>query len=179
MIITETKLAGCFSLEVEPIADDRGFFARRWCVKELSAYGMSADFVQSNLSFNNKRGTIRGMHYQLAPYAESKLVSCLRGAIFDIVIDLREESPTFKESFGIELSAENRKSLYIPKGFAHGYQTLTDDAEVAYLVDEFYNREYERGLRFNDPAFKIVWPITSEVTVSERDQAHPNFTLTP
>lgn len=168
MIFSETPLKGAYVLELDRIEDERGFFARSWCVKEFKKHGLNPDLVQCSVSFNKKKGTLRGMHYQAAPHEEAKLVRCTRGALYDVIIDLRPDSGTFKQWFGVELSAENRKALYIPEGFAHGFQTLEDDTEVLYQMSEFYHPESVRGLRWNDPQFGIVWPI-EVVTTSKRD----------
>jgi dTDP-4-dehydrorhamnose 3,5-epimerase len=174
MQFSETPLQGAFVIEIKPNNDDRGFFARAYCAKEFEAHGLKPEVCQSNLSFNHKKGTLRGMHYQLPPAAETKLVRCVQGSIYDVIIDLRPNSPTFKHQFGIELSAENRRALYVPEMFAHGYQTLTDGAEVLYQVGEFYTPGCEQGLRYDDPSFDIEWPI--EVTVlSEKDGTWPLF----
>ncbi|MEN9406512.1 MAG: hypothetical protein RLZ12_796 [Bacillota bacterium] len=175
MQIKKTPLSGCFYFEVEEIRDNRGFFARRFGCDDLARYDLTADFVQGNLSFNHKRGTLRGLHYQRAPFAEIKLVSCTRGSIFDVAVDLRPHSPTFKKYFGLELSADNRRSLYIPHGFAHGYQTLTDQTEVSYLVSQYYHPEAEAGVRYNDPAMGIKWPITDNLVLSARDKGFADF----
>ena len=174
MKFTETPLRGAYVIELEPRNDDRGFFARAFCQNELAAHGLENTITQANMSYNFKRGTLRGMHYQMAPHAEVKLVRCIAGAIWDAIIDLRPESPTFSRRWGTELSAENRKMLYVPEGFAHGYQSLTDDSEVLYLVTEFYTPNSERGLRWNDPAFAIEWPIPAPI-LSPKDAVHPDY----
>lgn len=168
------KLPGAYVIDLEPRGDDRGFFARAFCQKEFADAGLVTTFVQANTSASKHRGTLRGLHYQLAPMAETKMVRCLRGAIWDCALDLRPESPTYGQWDGVELTAENRKMIYVPKGFAHGFYTLTDDAEVFYLVDEFYSAELERGVRWNDPRFAIAWPGEPAV-ISDRDRAHPDF----
>ena len=174
MIFKETPLKGAFVIELKQISDDRGFFARSFCMNEFEAHGLKPRVAQCNLSYNHKAGTMRGMHYQLPPAAETKLVRCTRGAIYDAIIDLRPDSPTYLQSFGIELSEDNRKALYVPELFAHGYQALTDGAEVTYQVSEFYTPGQERGLRYDDPAFDIAWPL--EVTViSDKDAAWEPF----
>ncbi len=174
MIFTETKLKGAFILEVKKIEDERGFFGRSWCQKEVEAYGLNTRVVQANVSYNKKKGTLRGMHYQAAPYEENKLVRCTRGAIYDVIIDLRPGSPTYKQWIGVELTEENYKMLYVPEGFAHGFITLRDNTELNYLLTEYYTPGAERGVRWNDPAFNIEWPISAEV-ISEKDQKHPDF----
>ena len=168
MVFTETKLKGAFIIDLEPIQDERGFFARTWCKKEFDAHGLNSDLVQCNTSFNKKKGTLRGMHYQTAPYAEAKLVRCTMGAIYDVIIDLREGSKTFREWVGIELSARNRRMLYVPEGFAHGFQTLEDNSEVFYQMSEFYHSECTGGVRWDDPLFSIEWPFPNAV-ISEKD----------
>ena len=175
MLFRKTKLKGAFIIEVEKLEDHRGFFARTWCENELESHGLSHGFVQINNSFTYRSGTIRGMHYQVAPYEETKLFRCIRGAIFDVIIDLRKDSPTYMDWFGIELTADNRKMLYVPQGFAHGYQTLADNTEILYPVSQFYNPEAERGVRWNDPAFNIDWPEKNSITISEKDKNWPNF----
>lgn len=176
MIFTETKLKGAFVIDLEEKNDSRGFFARTFCAGEFEEHGLKPVFVQCNLSFNHLAGTMRGMHYQLPPAAETKLVRCTRGAIFDVIIDMRPDSPTYLQHFGVELSETNRRALYVPEMFAHGYQALTDGAEVTYQVGEFYTPGYERGLRYDDPAFKIDWPMAVTV-ISEKDAKWPLFEL--
>jgi dTDP-4-dehydrorhamnose 3,5-epimerase len=172
MIFTETALKGAFVIDLELKPDPRGFFARGFCANEFEAHGLKPLVVQGNLSFNHRAGTLRGMHMQVAPSPETKLVRCTMGAIYDVIVDVRPDSPTYLQHIGVELSAENRRMLYVPEFFAHGYQTLTDNAEVTYLVGEFYNRDAERGLRYNDPALNIQWP--HEVTViSDKDANWP------
>ncbi len=160
----------------ELIEDSRGFYARALCEKEFSANGMSMKIVQSNISFSKKKGTLRGMHYQEAPHLETKIVRCTQGAIYDVIVDMRVDSPTYKQWHGVELSSENRKTLYIPGGFAQGFMTLRDDTEVTYNVTEFYHPESERGIRYNDPAFKIRWPTQPSV-ISDKDRTCPDFNL--
>ena len=172
MIFTETQLKGVFIIDLEPLPDRRGFFARSFCEKEFEAHGLKQNFVQCNLSFSTKKGTLRGMHYQMAPSVETKLARCIRGAIYDVIIDLRPESPTYLSHIGVELTADNRRALYIPDGFAQGFQTLTDEAEVFYQMGDFYAPEYARGLRYDDPTFSIEWPLpVSEI--SEKDLSWP------
>ena len=170
----ETPLAGAFVIELEKRGDERGFFARAFCQREFAEHDLPTDFVQMNNSLSADRGTLRGMHYQLAPDAETKLVRCVRGALWDCIIDLRPESATFGQWFGAELSAENRRMLLAPKGFAHGFITLTDDTEAFYFVDAFYAPEQERGVRWNDPRFNIEWPI-EPVVLSDKDANHGDF----
>jgi dTDP-4-dehydrorhamnose 3,5-epimerase len=168
MIFSETKLKGAFIIDLEIREDHRGFFARTFCAKEFEDHGLKPVVAQCNLSFNYKAGTLRGMHYQTPPAAETKLIRCTRGAIYDVIIDLRPESPTYMQHVGVELTEENRRALYVPEMFAHGYQTLTDGAEVVYQVGEFYTPGYERGIRYDDPAFGIQWPVPVSV-ISEKD----------
>jgi len=175
MIFIETKLPGAYIIEIEPIRDERGFFARAWCQREFRGKGLITTMAQSNLSLSGKKGTLRGMHYQVAPYEEVKLLKCIRGGIYDVIIDLRPDSPTFEQWMGVELSAENRKMLYVPQGFAHGFQTLRDDTEVFYQVSEFYHPAAERGIRWNDPAFGIQWAETEVTVMSEKDQNWPDY----
>lgn len=172
MRFTETKLAGAFLLEMECRADSRGFFARSFCQREFEQHGLKPLVAQCNCSYNDARGTMRGMHYQLSPAAETKLVRCTRGGIYDVIVDLRPESPTYLEHIGVELTERNRVQLYVPEMFAHGYLTLTDEAEVTYQVGEFYTPGYERGLRYDDPALQISWPVPIEV-ISEKDATWP------
>lgn len=174
MLFTETKLKGAFILDLELREDPRGFFARTFCMKEFEAHGLKPTVAQCNLSYNHKAGTLRGMHYQIAPATETKLIRCTRGAIYDVIIDMRPDSPTYKQHIGVELTEDNRRALYVPDMFAHGYQALTDGAEVVYQVGEFYTPGYERGLRYNDPAFGIEWPMPVSV-ISEKDAAWALF----
>lgn len=176
MLFQETRLAGVFEIHLEPKADERGFFARTWCQNEFSDHGLNSRLVQCSVSLNKQRGTLRGVHYQAAPFSETKVVRCTSGAIYDVVLDLREQSPTFKQWFGTILNAENRHSLYVPEGCAHGFLTLTDDSEVLYQMSEFYHPEAARGVRWNDPAFRIAWPGKVEV-ISGRDRTYPDFEL--
>ncbi len=174
MILQETKLSGAFEIHIEPRADERGFFARSWCQQEFVQRGLNPNLVQCNISFNPRKGTMRGMHYQVSPYAEAKVVRCTKGAIYDVVIDLREESPTFKEWVGVTLTAANHDMIYVPEGYAHGFLTLEDDTEVFYQMSEFYHAGSARGVRWNDPAFQIAWPA-QPVIISERDSTYPDF----
>ena len=174
MIFTETKLKGAYVIELEPFADERGFFAINWSARNFAAYGLEALVAEANVSFNLKRGTLRGMHYQKDPYGQAKLVRCTRGAIYDVIIDLRSTSPTFTEWFAAELTADNHRMLYIPVGFAHGFQTLTDNSEVSYQMSSVYVPESAAGVRWDDPAFSISWPI-AEVTINQRDRTYPQF----
>ena len=172
MTFTETKLKGAYLIDPEPVDDERGSFARTFCRKEFAAHGLHTDWVQSSWSLNKQRGTLRGLHYQLSPYEEIKLVSCTHGALYDVIIDLRKDSPTFMQSLGVKLSGDNRRMLYIPRHFAHGYQTRMEHTEVSYLISEYYHPEYARGIRWDDPAFGIHWPIPERI-LSERDQSFP------
>jgi len=174
MIFTETKLAGAFLVSIKELTDDRGFFGRSWCKKEMEDHGLNGNVVQSNTSFSKKKGTIRGMHYQRHPFEETKLIRCTKGAIFDVIVDLRPDSPTFLQWFGAELTEENHKMVYVPENFAHGFITLEDDSEVTYLVTEYYTPGAEAGIRYNDPMLNIDWP-TQATVVSEKDQSHPDF----
>lgn len=174
MKFTPTPLPGAFLIDIEKRGDDRGFFGRAFCENEMAAQGLVSRFVQVNNSLSAAKGTLRGMHYQLAPKSETKVVRCIRGAIWDVILDLRKDSPTFGNSFGAELSAENRRMMYVPKGFAHGCLTLDDDTELFYFVDEFYAPAMERGVRWNDPRFKMEWPIPP-VVVSEKDNGWKDF----
>jgi dTDP-4-dehydrorhamnose 3,5-epimerase len=174
MLFTETKLKGAFIIDPEQIVDERGFFARTWCRNEYADHGLSITLAQCNISYNAKRATLRGMHYQAAPHAETKLVRCTMGAIYDVIIDLRPESPTLKQWVAVELSAMNRRMLFIPEGFAHGFQTLEDHSEVFYQISEFYAPAYARGVRWDDPAFGVVWPEAPGV-IGERDRSYRDF----
>ena len=169
-----THLAGAYLIEPEPVTDERGFFARTWCRNEFEEMGINSNLVQCNISYNKARGTLRGMHYQKAPHAEAKLVRCTQGAVYDVIIDLRSDSNTFTQWYGVELSAENRKALYVPEGFAHGFITLKDDTELLYQMSEFFHAECATGLRWDDPVFSINWPIDVKV-ISKRDRAYLNF----
>lgn len=168
MKFVETNVKDVWVIELNEIADSRGFFARSFCGKEFEQHGLKATVAQGNLSYNHKKGTLRGMHYSARPVTETKLVRCTAGAIYDCIVDVRPESPTYLQHFGIELTAQNRKALYVPEMFAHGYLTLTDGAEVVYQVGDFYQPGYERGVRYDDPAFGIKWPVPIEV-ISEKD----------
>ncbi len=177
MKFMQTVLAGAYIIDIEPVQDERGFFARSWCRLEFVEHGLNADLVQCSVSFNKKCGTLRGMHYQGKPYEETKLVRCTCGAIYDVIVDLRPESSTFKNWVAVELNAENRRMIYIPPGFAHGFQTLADDTEVFYQISEFYHPEISKSVRWNDPAFGIKWPPAAERVISERDRQYPDFLL--
>ena len=174
MIFTETKLKGVFILEIERLIDERGFFARTWCKQEFAKYGLNSTLAQCSISYNHKRGTLRGMHYQASPYQETKLVRCTAGAFYDVVIDLRRDSATFCKWLAVELSAHNRCMLYVPENFAHGFQTLEDNTEVFYQISEPYTPEYAEGVRWDDPAFDIRWPAADRI-VSTKDAHYPDF----
>jgi dTDP-4-dehydrorhamnose 3,5-epimerase len=175
MIFTESELGGAWVIDIDPREDDRGFFARAWCEREFEAHGLSTRVVQCNVSYNHERATLRGMHYQAPPHAEVKLIRCTRGAIYDVIVDLRADSSTYKRWVAVELTAENRRMLYIPEGFAHGYQTLVDDTETYYQVSEFYEPASERGLRWDDPAFGIAWPDAERRIISDKDRTWPDY----
>jgi dTDP-4-dehydrorhamnose 3,5-epimerase len=175
MTFEEIELKGAFVVGLKKIEDHRGFFARAWCQKEFADAGLNPNLVQINLAVSQKTGTLRGMHFQEAPHAEAKLIRCTRGRIFDVMIDLRPESPTHRKWFGLELSAENHRMLYIPEGFAHGYLTLTDDAEMLYQTSQFFASTSARGVRYDDPAFAIAWPVPVSV-ISDADRNWPDYT---
>lgn len=178
MIFTPTPLPGAFVIEPEPRPDARGLFARTWCQRELEAQGLESRLAQCSTSFNKRKGTVRGMHYQVPPFAETKIIHCTRGSIYDVIIDLRPTSATFTRHFAATLTADNRKAMYVPVGFAHGFQTLEDDTEVLYQISEFYSPEHARGVRWDDPAFGIPWPPDTR-TISERDLGYPDFRREP
>jgi len=175
MIFRDTEIPGAFVIDLERREDERGFFARAWCADEFAAHGLSTRLVQANLSFNASAGTLRGMHFQHAPHEEAKLVRCTRGALFDAIVDLRSDSAAYKRWIGVELTAENRRALYVPEGCAHGYQTLADGTECFYLVSEAYAPDSEGGVRWDDPAFGIEWPPAANRSLSPRDAAWPDF----
>ncbi|MEQ1757556.1 MAG: dTDP-4-dehydrorhamnose 3,5-epimerase family protein [Vicinamibacterales bacterium] len=174
MIATQAPLAGAYVLEVERREDARGFFGRVFCVREFAALGLDPAVAQANVSFNRTRGTLRGMHFQYPPHAETKIVRCTRGALLDVIVDLRPESPTYLKHFAVELRADNHKSLYVPRRFAHGYQTLEDDTEVMYLTGEFYAPAAEGGVRFDDESVGISWPLPAS-EMSPKDLAWPSL----
>jgi dTDP-4-dehydrorhamnose 3,5-epimerase len=174
MLFTATELQDAFIIDLKRYEDNRGFFACTWSLDEFESRGLVSRVVQTNLSYNRTKGTLRGMHFQHAPYAETKLVRCVRGAILDVIIDLRPESPSYKRWIGVELTAENRRSVYVPEGFAHGFQTLVDDVEVMYQVSQVYTPGAEGGLRYNDPAFGIAWPLPPS-EMSPKDTRWPLF----
>ena len=177
MKFLETKLPGAFEIHIEAKSDERGFFARTWCQKEFEAEGLNGKLVQCSVSFNNRKGTLRGMHYQMAPYEEAKLIRCTKGSVYDVVLDLRPSSPTFKNWIAVVLMSDERNMIYVPQGCAHGFLTLEDECEVAYQMSEFWNAESARGVRWDDPAFQIQWPANVEV-ISERDRTYRNFKTT-
>ncbi|WP_421656863.1 dTDP-4-dehydrorhamnose 3,5-epimerase [Leptothermofonsia sp. ETS-13] len=175
MHFISTPLPDAYIIEPERLEDQRGFFARTWCQQEFMDQGLDPNLVQCSISFNHKKGTVRGMHFQAPPFAETKLVRCTQGAIYDVIVDLRPDSSTYLQWFAVELTAENRKALYIPKGFAHGFQTCVNNTEIFYQMSDYYTPNSARGFRWNDPSFKIDWP--EEVTlISSRDQEYPDYT---
>ena len=174
MTFHETKIRGVFEIRLEYKLDERGFFARSWCKTEFEHHGLNPKLAQCNVSFNTRKGTLRGMHYQAPPYAEIKIVRCTRGAIYDVVIDLRPESQTFKKWISAMLTADNRNMIYVPEGCAHGFLTLEDGSEVFYQMSEAYNADSARGVRWDDPAFQIAWPAKVDV-ISERDRSYPDI----
>jgi dTDP-4-dehydrorhamnose 3,5-epimerase len=176
MKFVETPIAGVWIVELEPMTDERGYFARTWCEAEFQARGLKSRFVQSSVSFNLRRGTLRGMHYQSSPYEEAKLVRCTRGALYDVALDLRPQSATYGRWYAVELSEDNGRSIYIPEGCAHGFQTLRRHTEVSYQISEIFHPESARAVRWNDPFFQIQWPRVPHRTISARDLAHPDFT---
>lgn len=176
MKFTPLPLQGAFVIEPEPIADERGFFARTFCREEFAAHGLNPDLVQCSVSFNKKKGTLRGMHYQKKPHEESKVVRCTMGAIYDVIIDLRPLLPTFKRWVGVELSSENRKQIYVPEGFAHGFLTLSDESEVFYQISESFHSECTAGVRWDDPSFGIRWPLYPQI-IAAKDASYPDYVL--
>jgi dTDP-4-dehydrorhamnose 3,5-epimerase len=173
MFFSPAPLDGVFVIEMQKFEDERGYFARSWCSKEFAEHHLEANLVQCSVSFNRTAGTLRGMHFQIPPHGETKLVRCTRGALFDVALDLRPHSPTFLKWFGVELTVDNGKMLYIPKGFAHGFQTLADETDVLYQMADFYIPDAARGVRWNDPLFGIKWPRTTTV-ISQRDREYPD-----
>lgn len=174
MLFSETPLSGCYVIEPERMQDHRGFFARAWCQKELEQRGLKAEVLQSNVGLSHRKGTLRGLHYQQAPHAEVKIVRCTRGAMFDVVVDLRPASPMHKQWFSVELTEDNGKMIYVSEGFAQGYMTLADNTEMNYHTSRLFNRESASGVRYDDPAFGIKWPIEASV-ISEQDAKWPNY----
>jgi len=174
MLFTETKLKGAFLIDIRKLEDERGFFARTWCQREMGEHGINVHIVQANTSMNLKKGTLRGMHFQKRPYEEAKLVRCIRGAVYDVIVDLRPESSTFKKWFSVELTEDNYKTLFIPEGFAHGFITLKDNSEITYMMSQFYTPGYEGGFRWDDPAINIEWPVNVNV-ISQKDKNLPHL----
>jgi len=175
MKVTETGIADLVIIEPDVFGDHRGWFSETYNKEKLAEFGITYDFIQDNQSFSATVGTLRGLHYQLAPKAQTKLIRCIRGAIFDVAVDLRQDSPTFKQWFGIELTADNYKQLLVPQGFAHGFMTLTPDVEVQYKVDDVYSKEHERSLLWNDKTIDIKWPLDVQPVLSEKDSEAPTF----
>lgn len=174
MIFTPTKFKGAFIIDLEKREDDRGFFARTFCLNEFKDQGINIEIRQANTNLSTKKGTIRGMHYQNHPYEEDKIVRCTKGALYDVIIDLRKDSPTYKQWIGVELTEKNHRALLVPKGFAHGFLTLEDNTEANYLVSQFYTPGAESGIRYNDPQFGIEWPI-KPIVISDKDANHPDY----
>jgi dTDP-4-dehydrorhamnose 3,5-epimerase len=172
--ILPATVAGAFRIEMERLTDDRGYFARTWSSRDAEERGLNTRIAQCNVSYNRRRATLRGMHFQIAPHQEAKLVRCVRGALIDVILDLRPDSPTYKKWEAFELTQENGAAVYIPEGCAHGFQTLVDDTEVHYQISEYYAPDSARGVRWNDPAFAIVWPLPNPI-LSPRDAAYPDF----
>ena len=176
MRFTETPLKGAYLIEIAKIGDERGFFGRSWCRKEMDDAGLDADIAQINTSLTRSKGTLRGLHFQVAPHQESKMIRCTRGAVYDVIVDLRPDSPTFRQWFGAELTADNHRALYSPKGFAQGFITLEDDTEITYFSSDFYAPGMDRGIRYDDPQFGIKLPM-QPVVISDKDRSWPDFTL--
>lgn len=174
MIVTATRIADARLIELEPYHDERGFFARTWCRRELSEHGLEVEIAQESLSFNHRRATLRGLHFQRPPHDEAKIVRCIRGALFDVIVDLRPDSPTYLQWEGFHLDSENRRAVYVPRGFAHGFQTLAGNTEVLYQISTFHAPGAADGVRYDDPAFGIRWPLPISV-ISQRDLAWPDF----
>jgi len=175
MTFRELELPGAFLIELDRIEDERGFFARTFCRDEFAEHGLATEIVQANTAFNRRKGTLRGMHFQAAPHEEAKLVRCTRGAVYDVIVDLRRDSPTFTRWVSVELTVENDTMLYVTEGFAHGYQTLEDETETSYLMSQRYEPSAGRGVRWDDPAFGIEWPDEGDRTMNERDRTWPDF----
>jgi dTDP-4-dehydrorhamnose 3,5-epimerase len=178
MRFQETQLPGAWLIDPVPVSDDRGFFSRVFCTREFASHGLETKFEQHSISYSRQQGTVRGLHFQKPPYSEVKVVSCHQGAIWDVIVDLRVDSPTFGQWNAFELSAENRRRLYIPQGFAHGFQSLVDHVEISYLISAFYVPEASSGYRYNDPAFGINWPLPPGA-ISDKDRSWPDFALAP
>jgi dTDP-4-dehydrorhamnose 3,5-epimerase len=168
----ETTISGLYIVELETLSDERGYFARSFCAREFEKLGLESTVAQCNVSFNSKAGTLRGLHFQAPPYEEAKLVRCTRGAIYDVAVDIRPDSPTYLKWFAVELAGENGRMIFIPRGFAHGFQTLADSTEVFYLMSEFFHPDSARGLRWNDPAIAIPWPLSNPI-MSDKDRTYP------
>lgn len=175
MLFKETKLRGAYILDLEPHYDERGFFSRAWCENEFKEYGLKTGIVQCNISYNNKKGTLRGMHYQKEPYCETKFIRCIKGSLYDVIIDLRVNSDTYGQWLGIELSEKDYRGIYVPEGFAHGFQTLEDNTCAFYQVTEFYTPGAEQGIKWNDSMFNIEWPIKENLIISDKDRNWPKF----
>ena len=176
MIVTETELPDAYVIDLEPVEDPRGFFARAWSDRELAERGLETRIAQCNVSLTKRSGTVRGMHFQRPPHEEAKFVRCTAGGLYDVIVDLRPDSAAFRRWIGVELSQENRRTLYVPRGFAHGFQTLADDTEVSYMISEAYAPESADGVRWDDPAFGIVWPLGDPTEISDKDRTWPDFT---
>jgi len=174
MNFIKTGFDSLYIVELNKLGDERGFFARAWCEIEFADKNLTSRMVQANTSYSKNKGTLRGLHYQASPHEEAKLMRCIKGAIFDVAVDIRPDSETYKKWFGIELTESNRRMLFIPEGFAHGYQTLVEDTETFYMCSAFYASEAERGLRWNDPAIAIEWPITENLNISDKDRSWPD-----
>ncbi|WP_138429443.1 dTDP-4-dehydrorhamnose 3,5-epimerase [Fodinibius saliphilus] len=179
MIFKETKIDGAFVIEIEKLTDKRGFFARGYCEKEFKEQGILFEAVQANIGYNKFKHTIRGLHYQVKPHAEAKLVRCVKGEVWDVIVDVRPESPTYKQWLGVELTENNHTMLFIPEGCAHGYQTLVDNTEIYYMVSAFYAPEAEQGIRWDDQAFNIEWRETEQIFISDKDQKWENYNSSP
>lgn len=177
MRFNETKIKGVFIIDIEPLLDERGFFARTVCVKEFMEHGLKAEFLQSSISYNRTKGILRGMHYQTAGHEEEKLIRCIRGSIYDVVVDLRPSSSTFLQWFFVELTQDNARAIYVPKGCAHGFQTLDDNTVVLYQMTEVFHAESAAGVRWNDPAFGIQWPEVNKRIISDKDQRYSDFLI--
>lgn len=176
MIFTELELKGAFLIDIERLEDERGFFGRIWCKEEFREHGLNTSLVQANVSYNKFKATLRGMHFQKKPFQESKLVRCTKGSIYDVIIDIRPESNTFKQWIGVELNDVNRRMLYVPEGFAHGFMTLQDETEIYYMITEYYTKKAESGIKWDDPEINIEWPL-DPLIVSDKDSNHPKFDL--
>ena len=176
MIFEPVLIPGAYIVELERREDDRGFFARSWCQREFGAHGLTPSIAQANISYNRHKHTLRGFHWQAAPHGEDKLLRCTHGAVHFVLVDLRQESPAYKRNISVELTAANYRMLYVPKGCANGYLTLEDDTEILYLISQFYAPGFERGIRWNDPALGVEWPIAEPAVISDLDRSWPDFT---